>query len=335
MNKFKDLWILWVGILIVIFLSGPKLSTPDLKENPPVIKCSLNQLDRYVAHKEAQYAIKPNNQSRIIWADSLQHKQTEYVLLYLHGFSASWYEGANLNLDFAKKFGCNAYFPRLFGHGLKDQDALLNMKPDSLYTSALEALTIASKLGKKVIIMSTSTGGTLSLKIAAEHPEMVHALIMLSPNVRVAHAGTSMLTMPWGMQFARMMYKGKYYEFTENDPINQQYWYSKYRLEGIGYMQQLIDNSMKNSVYKKVQCPVFVGYYFKDKQHQDQVVSVKDILKMYGKLGTSSDKKVLVNFPEAGAHVIGNTHLSKAAGRVENEVFKFTTNILKINPVKK
>ncbi len=335
MNKFKDLWILLVGALLVIFLSGPKLSAPDLKENPPVIKCNLNQIDRYVANKEAKYAIKQNNQSRIIWADSLHHQQTEYVLLYLHGFTASWYEGANLNLDFARKFGCNAYFPRLFGHGLKSQDALLDMKPDSLYTSALEALTIASKLGKKVIIMSTSTGGTLSLKIAAEHPELVHALIMLSPNVRVANAGTSMLTMPWGMLVARMMYKGKYYEFTENDPISRQYWYSKYRLEGIGYLQQLIDNSMKNSVYKKVTCPVFVGYYFKDKQHQDKVVSVKDILKMYGKLGTSADQKVLVDFPEAGVHVIGNTHLSKAAGRVENEVFKFTTNILKINPVKK
>ncbi|MDP4186246.1 MAG: alpha/beta hydrolase [Bacteroidota bacterium] len=336
MRKFKDVWILWVGLLIIAYLSGPKLSAPLLDEPLPVVSCNLNQLENYVAQKESKFSIKPDNQSRIIWANNLQHQQTEYVLLYLHGFSASWFEGADINLDYAKKFGMNAYFPRLYGHGLMNaQDALLDMKPDSLYNSALEALVIASKLGKKVIIMSTSTGGTLSLKIAAEHPELVHSLILLSPNAQIKNKCASFLTMPWGLQTVRLFTHSKFRDTGEKDTLTNKYWYTKYRLEGVGYLQQLIDNAMNKKVLSKVTCPVFMGYYYKDDNKQDQVVEVKGMLKMFDKIATPDAQKVKVAFPDAGCHIIGNSHYSKSFSQVENEVFKFTTNILKINPVVK
>jgi alpha-beta hydrolase superfamily lysophospholipase len=46
---------------------------------------------------------------------------------------------------------------------------------------------IAKKLGKKVIIMSTSTGGTLSLQLAAAFPEIA-GLVMYSPNIEINNA---------------------------------------------------------------------------------------------------------------------------------------------------
>ena len=37
--------------------------------------------------------IKPDNQARIIWADSSKKEKTKIAFLYLHGFSASQAEG--------------------------------------------------------------------------------------------------------------------------------------------------------------------------------------------------------------------------------------------------
>lgn len=48
-------------------------------------------------------------------------------------------------------------FPGWPAHGLQGTEAMLGMTPANLYNSAKEALVIAHKLGKKVIIMGTST----------------------------------------------------------------------------------------------------------------------------------------------------------------------------------
>ena len=61
---------------------------------------------------------------------------------------------------------------------------MINLTADKLWNSAKEAYAIGKQLGKKVIIMATSTGGTLALKLAAEYPEIA-GLILLSPNIAI------------------------------------------------------------------------------------------------------------------------------------------------------
>jgi len=137
------------------------------------------------SHLESVEKIKPGNEAKIIWANDSVHAPTEYVLLYLHGFSASRREGFPVNEDFPKRYGCNAYLARLASHGLDTDNPLIDMTPFRLYESAKQALAIARQLGQKVIIMGTSTGGTLALKLAADFPEMVNGLILYSPNIRI------------------------------------------------------------------------------------------------------------------------------------------------------
>jgi hypothetical protein len=101
-----------------------------------------------------------------------------------------------------------------------------------------------------------------------------------------------------------MISHGKY-RVLESDPKTDPYWYNKYRVEGVVYLQKLLNKTMKASVFAEVKQPVFVGYYYKDEEHQDPTVSVKAILWMYDKLGTSPEMKVKTAFPDAGDHVIG------------------------------
>ena len=318
-----------LGIIVIIFLLGPKPSKPQYNKQLPKISVDLDQLDTFIAQKEAQYTIKPDNQSRIIWANDTLKQKTEWVLLYLHGFSASWYEGSDLNLDFAARYHCNAYFPRLADHGLVTDDPLLHMAPDSLWNSAKEALVIARKLGHKVMIMSTSTGGTLALKLAAEYPELVQGLIQYSPNIEI-NAPTGIVTKPWGLQIARMIFGGKYRTLNEHfDSKECAYWNCKYRLEAVMYLQQLVETTMTKETFQKVKCPVFLGYYYKDKKNQDPVVKVSAELKMFEQLGTHEEQKVKKGFPNTGVHVIANSLFSKDFKNVEQETFRFADSIIK------
>ncbi|VAW24832.1 hypothetical protein MNBD_BACTEROID01-2915 [hydrothermal vent metagenome] len=334
MKRLKRIFSILILLLIVAYLLGPKPPEPEMNKDLPVIYGSLSTMDSFIKKKEAGFTLKKDNESRIIWANDSVHERTDYCLLYLHGFSASWYEGYPTNLEFAKRYGCNAYFPRLASHGIDTVDALIDMTPDRLWESAKESLMIARKLGKKVIIMSTSTGGTLSLKLAADFPEYVEALIMYSPNIRINKGAAFLLSKPWGLQIARYTYDGKYR--VTNDDFNSKdcmYWDCKYRLEALVYLQQLIDATMNKETYKNVVAPVFLGYYYKDKENQDPVVKVSAMLKMYDELGTYPDKKVKQAFPNAGTHVIGCVLYSKSVDKVIAATFNFAENILKMKPV--
>jgi esterase/lipase len=253
--------------------------------------------------------------------------------LYLHGFSASWYEGYPANVEFAKYFDCNAYFPRLASHGIETDDPLIDMTPDRLWESAKEALMVARTIGKKVIIMSTSTGGTLALKLAADFPEYIDGLILYSPNIRINNKSAFLLSKPWGLQIGRKASGGKYRVVNEDfDSKYCKYWNCKYRMEAVVFLQQLVEETMTNQTFKNVSDPVFLGYYYKDKTHQDDIVKVDAMLKMFDNLGTYPDSKVKVAFPEAGNHVIASELLSGQYKDVIAETIKFGKDVLHLRP---
>jgi pimeloyl-ACP methyl ester carboxylesterase len=331
MNMKKILYFLvaFLALLTLAYFAGPKPPQPVLNNDLPSVPNDPGQLEKWVTDREQSMKIKPDNEARFIWANDSVKGKTMYVLLYLHGFSASWFEGSPVNVDFARHFRCNAYLPRLATHGLDTQEALLDMTPDRLWESAKEALMVAGQLGEKVVIMSTSTGGTLSLKLAAEFPDKITGLMLFSPNVQINNSVAWLLSKPWGLQLARKS-AGDNYRITNPDSTAKdcQYWYCKYRLEGIVYLQQLVEATMKEEVFKRVTQPVFLGYYYKDEKHQDQTVRVDAALKMFDELGTPIDVKIKMAFPEAGDHCIANEMFSKSVDEVRAASFAFAEKFL-------
>jgi len=329
MKKIFYAFLLVLLVLALAFFLGPKPEKPLYTNEFPMVSADPEQLEKWVTDRENTEKIKPDNEARFIWANDSVKGKTKYVLLYLHGFSASWFEGSPVNVDFARHFGCNAYFPRLAAHGLDTQEALLDMTPDRLWESAKEALTVARQLGEYVVIMSTSTGGTLALKLAAEFPDKICGLILFSPNVEINNSTAWLLSKPWGLQLARKSVGGNY-RITNPDSTNRecQYWYCKYRLEGIVYLQQLVETTMNEEVFKKVTVPVFLGYYYKDETHQDKTVRVDAALRMFDQLGTPADIRVKMAFPEAGDHCIANSMFSKSVDEVRAASFAFAEKFI-------
>jgi len=334
MKRIKRFLVIVILLVIVGYLLGPKPPKPELNKDLPSLSASIVNVESFLKKKEAAFSIKPDNESRIFWAKDSVKERTNYCLLYLHGFSASWYEGYPAHVSFAKKFGCNLYIPRLHDHGLQTEDALMDMTPDKLWESAKEALMIARTLGKKVIIMSTSTGGTLALKLAADFPEYVDGLILYSPNIRINNSNAFVLSKPWGLQIGRKV-NGSKYRITDEDFDSKvcQYWNCKYRMEAVVYLQQLVEATMKKNTYKNVTAPVFLGYYYKDEENQDQTVRVDAMLEMFDELGTVTGEKVKQAFPEAGDHVIACELFSGCVDEVISATEKFGEDILGLDPV--
>jgi len=336
MKKFKRILLILVLCLIAAFMIGPKPAEPVFTNTIPEIKANIDEIETVIISREQQEKLKPDNQARIMWANDTLREKTEYCLLYLHGFSGSWYESDPVHINFARRYGCNAYFPRLHAHGLDNEEPLLDFDPEKLWESAKEALSVARILGQKVIIMSTSTGGTLSLKLAAEFPDQVHSLIMFSPNIRLANKASFILSGPWGLQIGRLFFNGRYrITGTDFNSKECQYWYCRYRVEGIVRLQQLLDATMNKETFERVNVPVFAGYYYKDKENQDPTVRVSSILNMFGELGTPDDKKVGMAFPDAGAHVIGCELLSNCSGEVATATFDFAEKVIGMTPIVK
>lgn len=326
--KFLVLIILLLGL---VYLLGPRVETPNLDPTQVQVTSDLMALEKEINQREAAISnIKPDNETRIIWADSIPRK-TEYSIVYLHGWSASQEEGDPLHQETAKRYGYNLYLPRLAGHGLIEEEPMLDITADALFDSAKEAIAVGKQLGDKVILMSTSTGGTLALPLAGGDPDIA-ALILYSPNIEIFDPTAKLLSKPWGLQMAKMVTGSEYNEFDNRTPTRDQYWTTKYRLEALTQLQALVDETMVTETFNAVEQPVFMGYYYKDEIHQDSVVSVPAMLKMYDELGTPENLKEKVAFPNVGDHVMASYINSKDLESVREQTFGFLEEIVGLKP---
>ena len=71
-------------------------------------------------------------------------------------------------------------------------------------------------------------------------------------------------------------------------------------------------------------------YYYKDEKHQDSVVSVPAMLRMYGELGTPANQKIKEAMPDVGDHVMGSYIKSKDLLEVQQAVEQFMQKKLKL-----
>jgi esterase/lipase len=323
----------WSGgfilVLLIAYSVGPKPARPDFKMPEISVASTLIDLEKQINESEiAVRGIKPDNQARIVWADTSKKQKTKIAFLYLHGFSASQGEGDPIHKDIAKKYNANLYLSRLAAHGIDMGDSsMIDLTADDYAASAEEALVIARQLGDEVIVIGTSAGGALTLFLASRHPD-IRAIVLYSPCVKLYDGTAVILNKPWGLQIARKFTGGPVSKNEVESPEHANYWQLKYRIEALVALQNLVANTMKPETFSKIKCPVFLGYYYKNEAEQDSTVSVPAMLKMFDELGTPAGLKQKIAFPETGAHVISSYIRSKDWQSVEKETDKFLNEIV-------
>lgn len=296
-------------------------SPENLPDNP-------HQLEEWINEQENnEQALKEHARAKIVWADPANKIKTDYALVYLHGFKASHGEGNPVHKRVAETLDFNLYLSRLDGHGLNVSNPLSELTADVLKKSAQKALEVGRKIGRKVIIMGTSTGGSLGLYLAAQ-PELrdvISGLVLYSPLVRFY--GSSQLFL--GHRLPRTLLRiipGKNYLIQGEEgtsPEENKIWYSTYALQGALALGKFIQDAMTEETFSRVRCPAYTGYYYKNEGQQDKVVSVDAIKDMHKQLGVDSTFKVLKNYPDSGAHVICSGLLSSSTNRLVKDTCHF------------
>ena len=318
---FKVLAVALIGLCIVFFV-GPRPEFEKIDNLPSTVQYELGQLDKMIAKQEAavQY-LKDDNEARIVWADSIPSK-TPFSIVYLHGFSASQGEGYPLHLNIGDSLDANLYLPRLPEHGLDSKNSMKTLTPGDLIEEAKEAIAIGKTIGDKVILVGCSTGGTLALYLAAEDPDLA-GLVLLSPNIEVAFPGVSLLTGPWGKQIGLALL-GEH-RIVDSSVNYEPYWSKHYHLNGLIAMQALLDMTMKEEIFEKIKMPTYCGYFYKNEEIQDPVVSVAAIKQLESQISTPDDDKEFEAFA-SGDHVLGSVYKNSDWQDVQAEVLDFINN---------
>lgn len=297
------------------------LKLQNLPEKP-------DELEAWISKREKSGPpVKDCARANIVWNEPQVKEKTDYSLVYLHGFKASHGEGNPVHKHVAAKFGMNLYLSRLEGHGLNISEPFKNLSVNSFTESALGALAIGEKIGDKVIIMGTSTGASLGLYLASipELKKNIAGLVLYSPLIKFYGINRWILGHEIIRQLVAIIPGSDFTLRSEpgSSEEERKIWYESYALQGALALGKLIQNTMTENTFTKVTCPTFTGFYYKSKEQQDKVVSVKAIMKMHEKIGVENDSKVLKNFPNAGTHVIGSGLLSGSIESLKMETCRF------------
>lgn len=318
-----------LAILVLVFVLGPKPDYPSIDPNVYPLRVPLTEVENHISKQEQAVAkLKANNEGRIVWASDTLNEPTEYCILFLHGFSASPVAGDPVALDIATSFNCNLYMPRLAGHGIDSEESFVNLTPNSFVRSAADAIAVSNVLGRKTIVLASSTGATLAAYLAAHNPDVVDGLLLFSPNIDLADPMSELLLYPWGMELARKLVGTHRSIPGFKGTAAEKYWTETYRTEGLVALKYLLHETMTEEVFAKITQPLMVGYYFENDTLKDETISIPALKDFYEQVSTPPDQKRLETFPETGGHIMLSSIQAKTVFRVEERITAFLTEVM-------
>lgn len=223
-------------IVAALWFLTPARLQPAVEELvlPEDLHAWLQQTESQVADR---YGLVPGTEKRITRVG--EQEKTPYSVLYLHGFSATRQETAPLAEIVATKLGANLYETRLTGHG-REREPLTGVRAEDWLQDAIEAFTIAARLGERVVVIGTSTGATLAAAMLG-HPLMdaVDTLIMISPNFAPRDTNALWLTRPAGPLLAKMLV-GDTRSWEPHNEQQARYWSTSYPTTAAIEMMRLV-----------------------------------------------------------------------------------------------
>jgi esterase/lipase len=229
---------LFLALAVAALVTAPR----QLQNNgPPVIPGE--DLELWLEQSEAavhrRTPIVPDTEKRIRWANPYDHSISDYAVVYIHGFSATRHEIAPLPEIVARQLGANLFETRLTGHGLQTQ-ALAGASAEDWLSDAAEALAVGAAIGRRIVVIATSTGATLALAMSGrEEMKTVVAIVMISPNFSPRDTNAARLTWPGGPQIARLTL-GETRSWTPHNDAQARAWSTSYPVAALVEMMRLV-----------------------------------------------------------------------------------------------
>lgn len=273
--------------------------------NKNAIPERLEMLDSYLAESESRVSgIRDGCEKIIVWYGD-QRRQRDRSIVYIHGFSASRMETWPLCDHLAEAMGANLFYTRLTGHG-QNGDALATATVQDWMDDGMQAIVIGQQLGEKVILVGTSTGGTLATWLAAQ-PSVaarIHRLILLSPNFFPKNPLAAAALWPPTLRLFES-YFGGWRSFSVANARHAIYWTVRYPVRAIATMMQLVRLSWRIDL-KNAAMPVLMMV-----NPWDRVINVTLAVMRYLTFPSSQKKLVLFRGnKDLGRHVLAGDILA-------------------------
>ena len=216
-------------------------------------------IDAYLKQAESGFTdITPGVEKRVIWAGAPE-QATAVSVLYVHGFSATSEEIRPVPDNVASALGANLVFTRLAGHG-RGAAAMAEPTVQDWMQDVAEGLAIARAIGDRVVVISTSTGGTL-MALAELDPDLrrdIAAQIFVSPNFALQGGMDKVLTLPaaryWGPIVA-----GAERSFEPANAAHGTYWTTTYPTVALMPMAAAVRRVQKQD-WSQVQTPALFWF---------------------------------------------------------------------------
>lgn len=264
------------GFILILFAN--KTDAKDL---------SLSNIDEVLTKSELSYTdIVKGTEKQVHW-HAQSGQKTALSIVYLHGFSATHKELSPMTETLAQRLGANAFYSRLRGHGRSD-DAMAEATVDDWKADARQAYEIGTLIGDKVLIIGTSTGGTLSTWLMTQpfiDSQKILANILISPNFAINGSGTWILKSSLGMWFAKLI-SGDYRGFTPQNEFHAMYWTERYPMEALQPMLALLDE-VDDIDKSKITVPHLLVY-----SPKDVVIDVEKAIETVGELQSAPVVKI-------------------------------------------
>lgn len=289
-----------IGLVVLLLLFGPR--EPG-RFSPPTIAELPEDLDGWLYQQET--GVRPEISRRIVWAGRPATK-TPVAIVYLHGFSATSQEIRPVPDLIAAWRGSNLYFARLGGHGL-DGASLDQARITDWSRDVAEAIAIGKQIGEKVVVIGTSTGGTLAA-LAAQDPVLgpqIDGVVLVSPNFGLQARGAFLLRQPLARHWLPLI-AGRERCFEPKNEKHREFWTTCYPITSVLPMAALIDGA-KGLSYAGAKQPLLALW-----SEADQVVDPAATKKMLAGWGGPVTQVPLTMGPgdDPSAHVIAGDILS-------------------------